>query len=73
MMAHRQLRNRLARIQRRQADAAYNPNDLRQAWLRTLEESLPHDDAVMVVDFLCSMPRDQARAWLQAQIERREA
>jgi len=72
MMAYRQLRNRVTRIERRQADAAYNPSDLRQGLLRTLHGRLPRDEAVAFADFLCSMPRDQARAWLVAEIERRE-
>jgi hypothetical protein len=70
-MQHRQLRNRVARIERRHLEAAFDPYDLRQCFMRSLREiKMPEEEAVPLVDFLCSMPRREARAWLQAEIER---
>ncbi len=61
----------MARIERRRVEAAYDPYDLRQCVMRTLRGGgMPEEEAVAFVDFLCSMPLPEARAWLEAQIER---
>ena len=52
-------------------EAAFDPDDLRQCFMRSLRKiTMPEEEAVALVDFLCSMPRREAGAWLQAEIER---
>ena len=72
MRAHRHLRQRLARIECQQSRLPDDPESLRQAMIRTVQRSLPLDEATSFVNDLLAMPRPEARAWLQAQIESRE-
>ena len=45
-MQHRQLRNRVARIERRRLQAAFDPYDLRQCFMRSLREiKMPEEEA----------------------------
>jgi hypothetical protein len=66
-MRHRQHRNRVARIERRQAEAAFDPDDFQQCFMRSLRGSGMPEERVVA---LCSVPRREARAWVQVEIER---
>ena len=72
MRAHRHLRQRLARIECQQSRLPDDPESLRQAMIRTVQRSLPLDEATELVDGLIAMPFGEARALIMAEIERRE-
>lgn len=69
---HRQFRNRLDRIERDQEKAIYNSDDLRRRLLHILRDQMPREQLVPFVDALLSMPRDEVRALLQAEIDRQQ-
>ena len=73
MRAHRQLRQRLARIEGEQCRLPDDPESLRQAMIRTVQKTLPLDEATAFIDDLLAMPYPDARALIMAEIERREA
>ena len=73
MRSHRQLRQRLARIECQQSRLPDDPAILRQRMISTVQETLPLDEAVALVDDLLAMPYPDARALIMAEIERREA
>jgi hypothetical protein len=73
MHAHRQLRQRLARIEGQQSRLPDDPESLRLRMIRTVQETLPLDEATAFVNDLLAMPFAEARAVLIAEIERREA
>ena len=72
MRAHRQLRQRLARIESQQSRLPNDPAILRQAMIRTVQKTLPLDEATAFVNDLLAMPYPDARALIMAEIERRE-
>ena len=72
MMAHRQLRQRLARIERQQPRLPDDPESLRQRMIHTVLRSLPLDEATSFVNDLLAMPFGEARALIMAEIARRE-
>lgn len=71
-MKHRHLSKRIARIERRRVEAAYDPYDRRQVLMRIVAGSLSPEAAASLVDRLLAMPRPEARALLQAQLDRME-
>jgi hypothetical protein len=73
MRAHRQLRQRLARIEGQQSRLPADPESLRQAMIRTVQKTMPLDEATEFIDDLLAMPYPDARALIIAEIERREA
>ena len=73
LRAHRQLRQRLARIERQQPRLPDDPESLRQRMIRTVQRSLPLDEPTSFVNDLLAMPFGEARALIIAEIERREA
>jgi hypothetical protein len=73
MRAHLQLRQRRARIEGQQSRLPGDPQSLRQAMIRTVQKTLPLDEATAFIDDLLAMPYPDARALIMAEIERREA
>ena len=73
MRAHRQLRQRLARIEGQQSRRPGDPQSLRQAMIRTVQKTMPLHEATAFIDDLLAMPYPDARALIMAEIERREA
>ena len=71
MRAHRQLRQRLARIKGQQFRLPVDPESLRQRMIHTVRRSMPENEAVELVNALCAMPPTEARKQIQAELDRR--
>ena len=73
MRAHRQLRQRLDRIECQQSRLPDDPESLRQRMIHTVRGALPENEAVELAYALCTMPPCEARKLVQAEIDRRAA
>jgi hypothetical protein len=56
MWGHRQLRQRLGRIESQWSRLLDEPESLRQRMVRTVQETLPLDEATALVNDLLAMP-----------------
>ena len=71
MRSHRQLRQRLARIECQQSRLPDDPAILRQRMISTVRRSMPENEAVELVNALIAMPPTEARKLIQAELDRR--